>query len=238
MFLLGSNTNVSDTGVRLRALREALGLTQKQVAERSGEEGWDHTYVGRCEKGGNKLTSAVRRRGLARGLGVELADFEAYVVDERITLEQVVAKAKGQTRTVPTSRHLAAAPATAPEEFDGDTTNSTASLEDALDAAFDGARHRVSDATAVRRALGDTFRFESAGDLVGAARAWLDAASRLRRDGREVTTTALLEHVTLGALSRPLPEASEEPESELMTLDGEAIAKTRDEALKRAGKKA
>lgn len=63
------------------------------------------------------------------------------------------------------------------------------SLEGALDAAFDAARHRPSDAIAVQKALGETFRFESGTDPLGAARTWLDAAARLRREGREVTTS-------------------------------------------------
>lgn len=93
MVELGTNANVSERGTRLRALREALHLKQKDVAERSGELGWDHTYVSRCESGQNKMGSADRRRGLARGLGLPIEVFEAFVIDDRISLAEATRQA-------------------------------------------------------------------------------------------------------------------------------------------------
>jgi transcriptional regulator with XRE-family HTH domain len=54
-------------GGRLRALREAAGLTQEELADSAGLH---RTYVGQIERGGRNLTYKNVLR-LARGLGVE-----------------------------------------------------------------------------------------------------------------------------------------------------------------------
>lgn len=52
----------------VRALREALGLTQQQVAARGELNG--QAEVGKVESGANKASSVRMRDGLAKGLGI------------------------------------------------------------------------------------------------------------------------------------------------------------------------
>lgn len=76
---------------RVRALREALDLTQLQVAERGGLNG--QAEVGKVESGANKASSHRARSGLAQGFGLDKADFNAYL-DGAVTLTDVLAKVK------------------------------------------------------------------------------------------------------------------------------------------------
>lgn len=64
---------LAELGARVRARRHELGLTQEQVAERSGLH-W--TYVGQVERGQRNLTVASLLR-LAAGLGVDAGDLVA-----------------------------------------------------------------------------------------------------------------------------------------------------------------
>lgn len=73
-------------------------------------------------------------------------------------------------------------------------------LERALGEAFSpAAGHLVRDLLAVQHALGGARRWESTdGDLVAAAKRWLDAAMSLRHEGRSVDAQELLVRVTVG----------------------------------------
>lgn len=111
-----------------------------------------------------------------------------------------------------------------------------ASIEWALGEVFDRTRYTLGDMVAVQKALGETFRFESGTDPLGAARTWLDAAARLRREGREVTTQSLLERVTRGSLARPVVEepAEEDGDDGLTPLDAEGVEALKAAAIKGA----
>lgn len=189
MFQLGTNTNVETAGDRLKALREALRLKQKDVADRSGEPKWTHNYVSRAESGNLQMSTPRSRAGLARGLGLTVDDFVAYI-DGEISLAEAKARVRGTS-----ARAANDAPGVAEPDIEVATGTS---LESALDGASVKGRHTFGDAKAVERALGETFRFETGVDAVSAARAWLDAAAALRREGKPVTTETLLLRVTYG----------------------------------------
>jgi len=196
---LGTNASVNEPGERLRALRKALGLTQKEVAERSGQVGWDHTYVVRSESGGNKLSSASRREGLARGLGVSAADFEAYVLRGACSLEEVVARASRPPVVAASSPPQVAGVSTETVE----DASRPATLTEAIGLALDQQRgHTYADGRAVEAALGANFQLSNRTDPVGFARKWLDAARNLRLRKVLVNHDALVEEVTDGGDSR------------------------------------
>ncbi len=77
-------------------------------------------------------------------------------------------------------------------------------LVHALGVAFDHTRHNVNDLRAVQDALTDgSFQWQRIeGDLVEAARTWLDAAAALRHEGQHVSTVAILYRVTIRNTAR------------------------------------
>lgn len=81
-------------------------------------------------------------------------------------------------------------------------------LQRALGLAFDPARHEVVDLRYVDDLMGQA-RFELAadGDLVAAARRWLDAAAGLRRDNLPRSPQAMLLRLALDPGAAPTPEA-------------------------------
>jgi transcriptional regulator with XRE-family HTH domain len=76
-----------DVKDRVRALRDALGLTQEKVAELSRE--LLRTEVVKIEKGQNQATSHRIREALSRAFGVRLDDMSAYL-DARIDLDELL----------------------------------------------------------------------------------------------------------------------------------------------------
>lgn len=83
-------------------------------------------------------------------------------------------------------------PVVPPDDYDSP-------LEQALDAAFDPARHKYKDAESVRRAMRDGFQSQATeGDLIEAARRWLDAAADLRKRAVPITTAALAQRLSDG----------------------------------------
>jgi len=68
---------------------------------------------------------------------------------------------------------------------------------DALAAAFSGKRHTLADLDAARRVARETFtHLRDGADTEAIAATWLDAASSLRRSGKEPTPTAILMHLS------------------------------------------
>lgn len=67
---------MSDLGTKLKALREAAGLSQRQLAERAGLH---QTYVANVESGRQALP-AERLAGLAVAIGVSDEDLDELFV--------------------------------------------------------------------------------------------------------------------------------------------------------------
>lgn len=68
---------------------------------------------------------------------------------------------------------------------------------DALAAAFSGKRHTLADLDAARRVARETFtHLRDGADTEAIAATWLDAASSLRRAGKDPTPTAILMHLS------------------------------------------
>ena len=77
----GTNWNVSDdnlVGDRIRALREALGLTQEAMAAKSGGI-FERVNVTRLERGYNAATSWTQRVGLSKAFELDVWDIDAYL---------------------------------------------------------------------------------------------------------------------------------------------------------------
>ena len=78
----------TDPKDRLRALRQALGLTQQDVADRSGGR-LDRVEVNKVENGKVGLASFETRRVLADAFGIVLVDDLSDYVDGKLTIEEV-----------------------------------------------------------------------------------------------------------------------------------------------------
>jgi transcriptional regulator with XRE-family HTH domain len=81
--------NQDGLGARVRAMREALGLTQEQLAAR-GRIG--RLTVLRVESGANKATSHAVRAGLAVAFGLTLDDSDA-LLDGQIGVRAALGRA-------------------------------------------------------------------------------------------------------------------------------------------------
>lgn len=185
------STEIAD---RVRALREALGLRPYQVAQRGGYSRGNAAYISKIERGDNNVSTIDARRKLARGFGLSVAQLEAYL-EGRVPLAATV--------------RLVRAPEAAEEVLEDDgpppdpphpEDEEVDPLEPALLWALDRERHSMRDLDAVRSVVRGTARMSAPGaDLVHAARAWLDAAARLRKRGVAVTLESLLMEITLGS---------------------------------------
>ena len=163
-------------GARVRARRLALGLTQADLATRSG---LSQEAISRLENGRIRGLMQPTQDALAGALGVTVAWVRGD--DEGAPPEPARAPAPP-------------APATADELDDA--------AEDpvmrAVSQAFDSRRHHLLvDANRVVALLGAVEgRVRAAAELAEVSRQWLDAASALRRAGAAVTAENLLWRVT------------------------------------------
>lgn len=88
---LGTNWNVADdnaVGDRIRALREALGMTQETLAAKSNGV-FERVNVTRLERGYNAASSWMQRVGLSSAFGLSLLDVDAYLTG-RLSLAEAV----------------------------------------------------------------------------------------------------------------------------------------------------
>lgn len=89
--------NVPEWCARLKALRKGLGLTQEEVAERSGGT-LDRLAMVRLETGRNQATKLSTREALGRGLGITLEEINALIADT-VTVDALVRRVRNrQTR--------------------------------------------------------------------------------------------------------------------------------------------
>jgi transcriptional regulator with XRE-family HTH domain len=164
---------------RAKKRRLALGLTQLQVADRSG---LSQESISRIEGGRLKGRQADTQEKLAGALGVS--------VDWLL--------GRGSEADVGTPPQVTDGPP-APARPERVEPVDESPLEAALGEAFDKTKHALRDVVAVQKALRSFHQKQKdESDLVVAARAWLDAAAALRKEGTEVTLEALLWRVTVG----------------------------------------
>jgi transcriptional regulator with XRE-family HTH domain len=76
-------------GSRVRELRAALRLTQEQLAAAGGLP--DRVRVAKVESGKNQASSYAMRNALAKGFGLCIDDFDAYL-DGRLAVADAVAR--------------------------------------------------------------------------------------------------------------------------------------------------
>lgn len=166
-------------GRRVRDRRAALGLTQTELAERSG---LSQEAVSRIENGRIKGLMQPTQDALAHALNttVEWLRGERGAVEDRASVAARAGAGEG-----------AGAPETQPDDDP---------LVRAVSAAFDPKRsHLLTDANRVLETLRTTDRRLIVDqDLMHTARQWLDAAAGLRRDGVGVSAENLLLRLTAG----------------------------------------
>lgn len=185
-------------GSRVRRSRLALGLTQADLAQRSGIS---QEAISRIENGKIKGLMQSTQGALAAALGTTAAYLRGDPDSPRGAGESHGAVRKRSGR-------VAAVHAGTDSGGNGTFTDARETVLDregddplvrSLGRAFDHTRHSVVDTHAVLETLWATDRRLVEGmDLDEAARAWLDAAAGLRREGIPVTTQNVLVRVTAG----------------------------------------
>lgn len=164
-------------GARLRERRAQLGLTQAELAQRSG---LSQEAISRIENGRIRGLMQPTQDALATALETSVSWLRGGAGEGGGGRGERAAEPEASTELV-----------MEPDEDDP--------LMVAIGHAFDWRRHTVVDSYAVLRALRETDRrlLEDA-DLRAVARRWLDAASALRREGITVTSGNLLLRLTVG----------------------------------------
>lgn len=76
-------------GDKVRALRDRRRWTQAELADRSGSDTLRRAYVAKVEIGLNLATSYELRAALAKGFGLSLEEFDAYL-DGRLSVDEAV----------------------------------------------------------------------------------------------------------------------------------------------------
>lgn len=171
---------------RLRALMRARNWTYRDVAVRAhmASPSQIGNILGQLDKRADGISPRTARR-LADAFGVPLAELFpeiAGVGDAPPVVAPTHSPSHSPALPARDRPETVAVPETAPD------------LRGALALAFDGRRHSLDDL----RALDDLVRHDrvrmalAEGDLVAAARRWLDAARRLRLHGQEITFTGIL----------------------------------------------
>lgn len=125
-------------------------------------------------------------------------------------------------------------PSPSPEESEDGGDGDESPLERALRFAFDPTKHILRDATVVQDVLRGTHQLQDQStDLVEAARAWLDTAASLRKDGVQPTAKEMLWRMSVGR--RPLPGVEDAARARDAALNEEAAAKAEALGLRRRG---
>lgn len=162
-------------GAKLREARRRLGLTRAQVVERAQSEGLHEQALATIETQRESPCDEDFARSLARALECAPRDLLAGEDgDEATVMDPSVARAAGASRREPESE-------------------ARGPLDRAMDLAFDPKDHIAQDRFSVEAAL----RYIPVGfiapkEIVGVARAWLDAAAVLREHGVVPTFTTLV----------------------------------------------
>lgn len=163
-------------GARLRERRVELNMTQAELARRSGIS---QEAISRIENGRIRGLMQPTQDALASALECGVSWLRGG--DDDPAGEPGGSEARGEMEIV---------------------LDETDPLVGATGRAFNPERHALLDVYAVLRALRETDRRLVEGDLVAAARRWLDAAASLRREGIAVSSESLLMRLTLGESAR------------------------------------
>jgi transcriptional regulator with XRE-family HTH domain len=158
----GTNWNVSDdnlVGERIRALREALGMTQEGMAAKSGGV-FERVNVTRLERGYNAATSWAQRVGLSKAFELDVWDVDAYLTGA-LSLAQVL-----ERRSRPAERSAPRDPVVIPDDRYPSRAEVLAALSQFIDPA---ARERVASQA--------NFGARDPGALY-----WIEALARAQRD--------------------------------------------------------
>lgn len=167
---------------RVRRGREAMGWTQDQLVEAAGVS---QSSVSRIESGETPDPREATLRKIAAALKTTSAQLRG-----------------DGPAPAPRTVVYDAAPLVAPDERDSP-------IEAAMLEAFDKTRHNFDDVTGVRRVFRETMQHQRLdGDLVGAARTYLDAAAHLRRNDIPVTAASMMPLVTVGIKATPQQHAA------------------------------
>lgn len=197
-----SNRHDMSVAERVRELREALGLTQQDVADRSGGR-LNQGTLAKVEGGLNKGTGASTRGGLASAFGVTLDSLEAYLAGT-LGLDVLLARRAAPSDTA--GQGVEAEAQRIPEDDE-------VPAETALFAVFRSApanAYALKDFDSARAAIRKAPRKEIEGaDLHDLARRILDAARQLRSEGKPTTVEGILWRTAVG---RSLREAEVEAE--------------------------
>jgi transcriptional regulator with XRE-family HTH domain len=181
----------------VRALRKALGMSQEELAKRSGGE-ITQSYLARIEAGRNKASSWKVRSGLAKAFGLSESDLNDYL-DGRITVEDAAHRTRPQPLDLLDEVRAARPRDPSKERFDPSL------LEVYLVEALDAKRHTLKDTDAVRAALRNLRGMPVEGDMAARmARRWLDIASDLRVDSHseDLSLENLFVYLTLDMETR------------------------------------
>lgn len=210
-----SNRHDVSTKQRVRALRDALDLTQEQLAERSGGL-INQGTLAKVETGQNQLTGGKARSGLARAFGLSLDAFEAYLSGE--TDMATVLRRRGDATARP-ELHVEREPEHIPA--DDEVPLETAALR-----VMDRDRHTLRDLDAVRATIHAAPRKETLGaDLGETALRLLEAARGLRLAGEAATPTAILWRAAVGRHQRDTDLVDELDAAEDAEVDAALRAK-------------
>jgi len=175
---------------RIRERRLALGLTQADLATRSG---LSQEAISRLENGRIRGLMQPTQDALALALDVSVSWLRGG--DD----QSPPPPAPHPAATAPIAAPVAATDAPAAEPDDEPDDDAGDPLMHAVSRSFDARRHHLLvDANRVLDTLrAADRRLVADAELPDATRAWLDAASGLRREGVAVTTENLLLRVTV-----------------------------------------
>lgn len=153
---------------------QTRAMTPDEIRQRRVAAGWSQTQL--AERAGVSQSMVSRAE---KGKPLEAENLRAIV--------QAVSGAP-----VPTG----------PSTIRPAATEETALLEAALSLAFDGARHRIGDGSAVIAAFKGAPIPVDGDELNRIAREWLDAAARLRSSGQVITAQSLAWEISRRGVAR------------------------------------
>lgn len=201
----------------LKKLRADRGWSQAHVAEQAQIA---QTVLSRLERGAFRNPSSRVLAGLANAYSIPISQLVfAGMEDQGEPAERPAAPRANFRFKTAVPPDAGSADPRAPEE---DETP----LESALFAVMDSKKYRAPVFDAARRVIRETYRFtREDADLEAQARTYLDAAARLHREGKPLSTPAILAYVINGSLPGAAEVAKERAANLTEKADAELRAK-------------